>query len=171
MTNNHVISSVADAEKTVIEFDYQLDFYRTLKTTRYRLDPTKFITSIDLDYTIVGVKKSSKDFSCDTWGYLELNHNADPLPGEYVNIIQHPNGGTKQIVLTANEVTEVISNKHVRYTTDTMPGSSGSPVFNDLWQVIAIHHSGGSTDQKYYWNEGVLMSAIEEDAKEYFPLI
>lgn len=165
MTNNHVISDVDEANRTIIEFDYQLDFHRELETTRYRLDPSVFITNTELDYTIVGVDIESSRMDLKQWGYLELNENADPLPGEYVNIIQHPNGGTKQIVLTANEVTGVEGGL-ISYTTDTMPGSSGSPVFNDLWQVVAIHHSGGSSRQKLYENEGILVSAIMEDARE-----
>jgi hypothetical protein len=55
-----------------------------------------------------------------------------------------------------------------------MPGSSGSPVFNDLWQVIAIHHSGGDLQvnakgDKRFVNEGVLMSVIREDAEDLWP--
>jgi endonuclease G, mitochondrial len=30
----------------------------------------------------------------------------------------------------------------LHYQTDTAPGSSGSPVFNDQWEVVALHHSG-----------------------------
>jgi hypothetical protein len=30
----------------------------------------------------------------------------------------------------------------VHYHTDTSPGSSGSPVLNDQWEVVALHHSG-----------------------------
>ena len=30
----------------------------------------------------------------------------------------------------------------LHYRTDTAPGSSGSPVFNDQWEVVALHHSG-----------------------------
>jgi|688.fasta_scaffold01941_8 hypothetical protein len=30
----------------------------------------------------------------------------------------------------------------LHYETDTDPGSSGSPVFNDQWEVVALHHSG-----------------------------
>ncbi len=30
----------------------------------------------------------------------------------------------------------------VHYRTDTSPGSSGSPVFNDQWEIVALHHSG-----------------------------
>ena len=42
-------------------------------------------------------------------------------------------------------------NKLIKYTdhtlwyqTDTVAGSSGSPVFNNSWQVAALHHLGAS---------------------------
>ncbi len=42
----------------------------------------------------------------------------------------------------------------VRYTTDTEPGSSGSPCFNQNWELVALHHSG---DPNWLpsWNEGI----------------
>ena len=56
----------------------------------------------------------------------------------------------------------------LQYTTDTMPGSSGSPVFNDEWHVVAIHHAGGdlvknSQGDKVFANEGMLFKWILED--------
>lgn len=30
----------------------------------------------------------------------------------------------------------------LHYRTDTAPGSSGAPVFNDQWQVVALHRAG-----------------------------
>ncbi|MCK4472915.1 MAG: trypsin-like peptidase domain-containing protein, partial [Anaerolineae bacterium] len=107
------------------------------------------------------------------WGHALLNPNADPVPGEHVIIIQHPNGGLKQIVLTANQVVSLWEHR-LHYTTDTMPGSSGSPVFNDSWQVIAIHHAGGELQtnakgDKRFVNEGILMSAIKSDAGSFWP--
>ena len=30
----------------------------------------------------------------------------------------------------------------LHYSADTEPGSSGSPVFNDEWEMVALHHSG-----------------------------
>ena len=53
-----------------------------------------------------------------------------------VVIIQHPGGGQKQIAIAHNLVTYFDDNS-VQYLTDTMPGSSGSPVFNEAWEVIA----------------------------------
>jgi endonuclease G, mitochondrial len=63
------------------------------------------------------------------------------LIGEHVNIIQHPKGQYKQFVSRANELVDVLKN-HVHYVTDTEQGSSGSPVYNDQWEVVALHHSG-----------------------------
>ncbi len=87
-----------------------------------------------------------------------------PAKGDHVTIIQHPEGGPKQIALNENRVTNIY-NYHVQYTTDTMPGSSGSPVFNDKWQVVAIHHKGGNlvtndADEKRFTNQAVLMKDI-----------
>jgi endonuclease G len=38
-------------------------------------------------------------------------------------------------------VIDVLDN-YLHYRTDTSPGSSGSPVFNDQWEIVALHHSG-----------------------------
>jgi V8-like Glu-specific endopeptidase len=174
MTNNHVIPNQDIANESVAEFNYQQDFIgNQLATCRYRLNADLFRTSESLDYTIVGVLHESGKPPSERWGQLKPNPNADPVPGEHVIIIQHPNGGLKQIVLTANQVFN-LKGYFLHYTTDTMPGSSGSPVFNDLWQVIAIHHAYGglqtnSKGDKRFVNEGVLMSAIKADAGGLWP--
>jgi endonuclease G len=176
MTNHHVIASadIAADPDCWVEFNYQLDSGGTpLQTHRYRLDAERFHTNPTLDYTIVGVLADPDKSELTEWGNVLLNSHADPVPGEHVIIIQHPNGGLKQIALTANQV--VSSWEHrLHYTTDTMPGSSGSPVFNDLWQVIAIHHAGGklqtnASGDKRFVNEGILMSAIRLDAGDLWP--
>jgi V8-like Glu-specific endopeptidase len=61
--------------------------------------------------------------------------------GDFVFIVQHPEGGMKKIGLVHNEVVDVTPNR-VQYLTDTLPGSSGSPVCNELWQVVALHQDG-----------------------------
>ncbi len=59
--------------------------------------------------------------------------------GDRVYIIQHPTGGYKQIGMHRNIVTRVDGDR-IQYLTDTNAGSSGSPVFNDRWEVVALHH-------------------------------
>lgn len=63
------------------------------------------------------------------------------INGEYVTIIQHPNGHPKQIALRENQIIDMLEN-FLHYHTDTAPGSSGSPLFNDQWEVVGLHHSG-----------------------------
>jgi len=174
MTNHHVIPDTTVAARSVVEFNYQHDFEGTvLPTCRYKLDTGRFRSNPLLDYTIVGVLPDSNKPDLESWGCTFLNPYADPVPGEHVVIIQHPNGGLKQMVLTANQVVG-LREYRLHYTTDTMPGSSGSPVFNDLWQVIAIHHAGGALQvnakgDKRFVNEGILMSAIRADAGSLWP--
>jgi len=178
MTNNHVIPSleVATAEQTRAEFNYQQDESGGyLPSHRFRFSKKFFHTSpkSELDYTIVEIEPDADSPSLSEWGVLQLNANADPNSKEHVSIVQHPNGGLKQIVLTASQVVTTKS-PFLHYTTDTMPGSSGSPVFNDVWQVIAIHHADGGTKKDsfgnaFYANEGILMSAIKAHAGSYWP--
>jgi len=64
------------------------------------------------------------------------------VTGEPVFIIQHPNGESKKISLLNNKM--MIRNEqssYLYYEADTEPGSSGSPVFNRQWEVVALHHS------------------------------
>jgi hypothetical protein len=62
------------------------------------------------------------------------------LPGEPVNIIQHPRGRAKEIVFYSNRVQKLTS-RYLHYQADTDLGSSGSPVLNAQWQVVALHHA------------------------------
>lgn len=62
--------------------------------------------------------------------------------GSRVNIVQHSNGGPLQYAIRNNfYVSEGDTSAHIRYQTDTEPGASGSPVCDDLWRVIALHHA------------------------------
>jgi hypothetical protein len=54
------------------------------------------------------------------------------------NIVQHPMREPKRLGLRNNAVWRV-DDKHLYYFTDTRGGTSGAPVFNDAWCVIAIH--------------------------------
>ena len=148
ITNNHVLKNTKRADKARIEFNYEEDESGIPKTIEsYELDSSDFLTDSKLDFTRIKVKDPNNSLS--KWGALKINTEYIPEIGEPVNIIQHPDGGYKQIALTANEV---ISNNwmhYLFYNADTLPGSSGSPVFNQDWEVIALHHAGRlMTDKK-----------------------
>ncbi|MFN9660527.1 MAG: lipase family protein, partial [Cyanobacteriota bacterium] len=75
-------------------------------------------------------------------GWLPLiEYTGKLLVGETVNIIQHPNCEPKQMAIRHNQVVDALE-LFLHYQTDTDPGSSGAPVFNDQWEVVALHHSG-----------------------------
>ncbi|AEV84219.1 putative serine protease HTRA3 [Actinoplanes sp. SE50] len=60
------------------------------------------------------------------------------LPGNPLVIIQHPRGGLKRLAFEHQAVTSV-SDEHLQYVVDTVPGSSGSPVCDEGANVVAIH--------------------------------
>ena len=68
-----------------------------------------------------------------------------------------------------------VNKPHLHYITDTARGSSDAPVFNDDWQVIALHHAYGGMRRDTYGNnrqvnQGILINAIREHAAEKWPL-
>jgi endonuclease G, mitochondrial len=140
LTNNHVLEREEQASSSQIEFNYELSISGDREPTMLvTFSPdTFFLTNQGLDYTLVAVQPREPG----TYGWLRLiEEEGKVINGEYVNIIQHPNGEPKQLALRENQLVDVLEN-FLHYRTDTAPGSSGSPVFNDEWEVIALHHSG-----------------------------
>ena len=48
----------------------------------------------------------------------------------------------------------------IRYRTNTLPGSSGSPCFNSNWELVALHHSGDPSFGNPQYNAATPFSAI-----------
>ena len=145
LTNNHVLNTLENAAASTIEFNVQDGSDGTpLKPELFALAPQDFFfTDPVLDFTVVAVGQSSNGTSPLTgFGFNKARPDDDPvLVEEYVNIIQHPNGQPKQLALRDNQVVDLLAD-FLHYRADTQPGSSGAPVFNDQWQVVALHHSG-----------------------------
>lgn len=173
MTNNHVIPDAESARETRLEFNFEQDAARRLKpVTGYDVaELAAFATSpVDaLDCTVMRFLASSDNGTpLSHWGTLTMaSPPVEAAIGDPVTIIQHPNGGQKKIAVTANEIVNVFGSR-LHYMTGTLPGSSGSPVFNDRWEVIALHHAGGymvknEKGDRFYANEGILIDAIRAD--------
>ncbi|WNG27963.1 trypsin-like peptidase domain-containing protein [Cystobacter fuscus] len=161
LTNNHVLPTVRDAEAAVAQFNYQetMDGFAA-PTQEYSLQPNDvFETSKEDDWTVVRVPDAAET----TWGFLPIA-SRQVSKNDRVNIIQHPAGGHKQLSFVHNLVAYADESR-VQYLTDTMPGSSGAPVLDTWWNVVALHHSGGwlnepGGDMRYYRNEGIHVSLI-----------
>ena len=150
MTNNHVLEDAATAGRCRVQFD----FVRTIDgkigdTQIFRLVPEEFFLTADtegavnLDYTIVAVEASNAEGKqLSRRGSVPLIAQSGKLVlGDLANIIQHPGGEPQQVALRDSKVVTPLDD-FIQYEADTQPGSSGSPVFNDFWQLAALHHSG-----------------------------
>ena len=160
ITNNHVLPDVERVQAAKVQFNYQL--------TVDQLDATPiektfavgcgFATSKEHDWSAVSLDNLPA-------GVTPLELKPQTLQkGDPVNIIQHPAGGLKQIGLYHNIIVYADENI-VQYLTDTKPGSSGAPGFNNDWQVISLHHSGGwlsepGSKQTAWRNEGIHVNAV-----------
>lgn len=87
----------------------------------------------------------------DDWAVIDIpEHPAGVLPleltgsipsvkqGDQLQIISHPYGGRKMCSLTRN-VVAFVDDQVVQYRTED-ESSSGAPVFDKRWQVIAVHN-------------------------------
>lgn len=145
ITNNHVLPTREAAREAIIQFNYENNWDGSpVSYENFKLDPDSgFYTSENYkdpnsyDYTAAKIAFDANS----RFGSLAFSLST-PRINDSVFIIQHPSGGPKQIALSHNTVTFVDEHK-IQYLTDTMPGSSGSPVFNDKWEVVALHNSVG----------------------------
>ena len=93
--------------------------------------------------------------------------------GARLNIVQCPGGGPLRYAIRNNFFVGPGQHPYeMRYLTDTRQGSSGSPVLNDSWQVVAMHKGykkvdpglfqaeTGKSEVVKYHNEGIVITDI-----------
>jgi hypothetical protein len=195
LTNQHVLTSQAMLDGAVARFDRRiLDGTKIaqdgqvvpLRTDFYFASPPE-----ELDYALVrttgkpleAITATDNDLKLPLPELVAQGKHRGYLPAasrflkdrDRVNILQHPDGRPLKVVLTQNYVAGDMGTRRVQYVADTMPGSSGSPVFNANWELVALHHSGqpyppeglGDAAHKQWKgifrvNEGIPMRAILE---------
>lgn len=143
-TNNHVIRDIEAAKTTRLEFNFEVG----KQPVSYQVDASDFKSSPPTELDFARVKVVDRDDApLSQWGYVEFETESIPLVGEDVTIIQHPLGEVKK--LKADEVLGQL-NQYLYYTTETEPGSSGSPVLNKDCKVVALHHAGKKIEEGGY---------------------
>jgi endonuclease G, mitochondrial len=151
LTNHHVLEMESVAHLSLAEFDAELDVNYVEQSPRiFNLLPDKlFVSDADLDFTFIAVNSVAHDGTpLSDFGFLPLlRESGKGLNGEWATIIQHPGGQTKQIAIRENRIVVLpepyasnIGPQFLHYKSDTEPGSSGSPVLNDQFEVLALHH-------------------------------
>ncbi|MBF6300042.1 trypsin-like peptidase domain-containing protein [Nocardia amamiensis] len=185
LTNNHVLPDLDTARQVVVDFGAETTIDNDpCLPLRFHLDPDFFVTDEHLDFTLVPVlPRTDGKPPGDVVGWWNrlIMDQGKIVVGEAMNIIGHPMGRLKEIGIRKNQL-DLQLDHFLHYSTDTEPGNSGSPVFNDQWEVVALHHSGvprtdeqgrilrrdgtvwrqGDGDDAIAWtaNEGVRISAI-----------
>lgn len=145
ITNHHVLGDASTANRSLAEFDYERRADGAIvPTTTFRLQPeTFFYADRELDYAVVAVQTASTvGRPLGDFGYNRLSEDeGKAIAAQWANIIQHPSGEPKQVSLRENQIIDVLAN-FLHYKSDTAPGSSGAPVYNDRWEAVALHHCG-----------------------------
>jgi endonuclease G, mitochondrial len=144
MTNWHVLKTTEHAIGGTVDFSYfrGVDGVET-RPVRHMLAPSRlYLSNEELDVAIVGVDDGGG--SIGARGFLRLiPDSAKAIGGESVTILQHPQGNPMQIALRENKILQDDpASPVIWYRADTAHGSSGAPVFNDSFQVVALHASG-----------------------------
>jgi len=171
LTNHHVLPDVeaAGAAIALANFEAAPPGSASVRPASVPLDPDAlFVANAELDFTFCAVR------GLDLLGSIGLDRNSLNVgEDETVNIIQHPRGRPKEVALRDNRVIKADS-VVLHYACSTEPGSSGSPVFNNQWETVALHHASvqargneglpvagepGDSRSRYI-NEGIRISAI-----------
>lgn len=156
LTNHHVLPDIAYASVSFVSFDYEDDLDGKPKTPKlFDLMPRQlYVADKELDYCFVAVApRTSQAEALSQFGYLRMfeeTGKVDPNRRQAANVIQHPLGQGKKIALRDNYFAEPPKDaldtgrlqNSLFYGTDTLKGSSGSPVCTDEWFVVALHRGG-----------------------------
>jgi endonuclease G len=183
VTNHHVVEARFKGDPPVTQQDIDLQahsaqaWFNYVDAERahveYRVARLEAINA-RLDYAVLRLVDVAVNEgpSLREWGFLDLASEAYELRrGVPLNIIQHPAGDVKQVAIRRNDYIGPGEENRFYYLTDTLPGSSGSPVFNDDWEVVGLHRASRTLPEKVYLkgetikynNVGVHIHAILRD--------
>jgi len=172
LTNYHVLSFQAGADLNAIAQSARFEFgyvstpfgeaTRTQVMTATEQNPVVAASPIDeLDYALIHLSPKV-DFTIKP---VPLNTTAQLIERSPLNILQHPEGEKMKVSLSNNGVVKINEAKGlVLYVNSTKRGSSGSPCFDDDWNLVALHHKELQTSFGSV-REGILVSAIDRHLK------
>lgn len=146
LTNWHVIPRDIYAKRLYANFGFETTDRGTTAGSLFALDSETFFLAYEyLDYALVAVQpQGNNGTTLNDMGTVRLiDADGKIRTGDPVNIIQHPEGGPRQWATTNNRLTDILEAEgFLHYEADTLRGSSGSPVYNDHWELVGLHHCG-----------------------------
>jgi hypothetical protein len=143
--------------------------YSPAERTRTPADPPP--APGELDYALVRLARRVGDESVTPRGGAEVRRRGwlvipDAAPvfirPMALMIAQYPDGQPLRLALDTNAVIGVNGEgTRVQYATNTDAGSSGSPVFDLDWNLVALHHLGDPAyDHPPAYNQGVPIDKV-----------
>jgi hypothetical protein len=159
LTNAHVADAMLELAQGGVRFTVAAD---EQVRWRYFSEKVAYSPPKELDFALLRLKQPHDAAPL-------ILSSETPYVNQHANILQHPNGGEMQVALRNNEIVQV-SAKRLFYLADTEGGSSGSPVFDDNWTVIALHRAGivdHANQPVKHANQGVPITAIEPEIRQH----
>jgi endonuclease G len=181
LTNHHVINAREAGEAPASEEDFRLQATATTALFDYDYEnaqgsPVNTVELVawgrpPLDYALLRLDGDGREGLQigEKLAYAGLDEDRPAL-----NIIQHPDGKPKKFAIRNNLLTQA-TDTQLRYFTDTMGGSSGSPIMDDGWKAVGLHRGAAPvTNVNFngkpvaYVNVGTQLSSILTDLRERY---
>ncbi|MET7714495.1 trypsin-like peptidase domain-containing protein [Streptomyces sp. NPDC005407] len=164
LTNHHVLFDHRSRGPATVEawFGYEADLDgRTREHVVVPCEPASALGDATLDWAVIRTAAAPPD---DVVSVL-LPESVSVAFDDRVYIIQHPHGDVKKLAARHNVVRHV-DESVVQYWTDTDRGSSGAPVFDEHWGLVALHRRsrrvGEVSGPAEFRNEGVRIERVVE---------
>jgi tetratricopeptide (TPR) repeat protein len=170
LTNAHVISEdplVSRAlrpDKAVLNFELR----KNNNPAEFEVEQVWSSKPEDLDATLL--RPTQPIENVEPMPLTDIRPLADGQQRAY--IIGHPQGRKLSFSIHDNYLLDY-DDRLLHYRSPTEPGNSGSPVFNDEWELIGLHHRGlrkmprlNNQEGTYPANEGIWIQAIINRLKD-----
>ncbi|HBB32215.1 MAG TPA: serine protease [Cyanobacteria bacterium UBA8803] len=128
LTCDHIFSK-SQATVAWVRFNYTAGSY-PLDSNVFELDLDTATRSSQLDYALVRVKGEPKQRTANLIDAI-LDSNQE------IRLIHHPQG--QYVVISGLGQIVQVGDDYIDHNISTDEGSSGAPIFNRDWQLVAIH--------------------------------
>ena len=162
LTNNHCVPNLTSTIArlgAITDVTLLMNYYdekNRASAVPYRVNASPIETSPSLDYSILEVEGNPGS----TWGTARIRARP-PNDGSTLLVIHHPGGLQKHVTRgqcrAARPATDA-ANIELFHLCDTLPGSSGAPIFSDNDNtMIGIHRAGPTVASRDSTNFGIMM--------------
>jgi hypothetical protein len=164
VTNAHVLSTEDFEAWPPDEVKVVFDALDDAKPLTFEVDSILWSSPRGaLDFTVARLKNRRPEVASP---FPLAKKMPDPAERRRVYLIGHPEGRPLTLSMQDNVILDCEA-PLLHYHAPTEPGSSGSPVFNDQWELVALHHAGDKKTRRlhnqpgnYPANEGILLEDI-----------